>query len=95
MRDPGENRSVLSVYSPWSVRRMVWDFLLPLGKGVWRAVGFRKMNRDMGEGRVLRALHVACGFYGCCLQSFYTCGIPVPHEAPVSCFTYDMLLQRS
>lgn len=54
MRDQGENRSVLLVYSPWSVKRMVWDFLLPLGKGVWRAVGFRKMNRNMSEGEVLK-----------------------------------------
>ena len=54
MRDQGENRSVLLVYSPRSVRRMVWDFLLPLGKRVWRAVGFRKMNRNMGEGRLLK-----------------------------------------
>ena len=53
MRDQGENRSVLLAYSPWSVKTMVWDCLLPLGKGVWRAVGFRKMNRNMSEGEVL------------------------------------------
>ena len=80
MRDPGENRSVLSVYSPWSVRRMVWDFLLPLGKGVWRAVGFRRVNRNMGEGRVL-TWHCMwlVGFMGV----VYSPPIPVEFQCPM------------
>lgn len=55
------------------------DLLLPLGRRSGRAVGFRKMNRNVGEDkRIEVALNAAREFIVFLLSSFSTCGITVP-----------------
>lgn len=82
----------MGVYSPRPVRRMGCDLLLPLGRRSGRAVGLRKMNRNVGEDkRIEVALNAAREFIVCHLS------LPVelqcPSEVQISCFTCETLLQ--